>query len=45
MPDSLTIIDNRTGRTYEVAIENGAIRATAFEQISTKGHPALPRRA
>jgi citrate synthase len=35
MPDSLTITDNRTGHTYEVPIEHGAIRATAFEQIKT----------
>ena len=34
MAESLTITDNRTGTTYEVAIENGAVRATAFEQLS-----------
>ena len=34
MAESLTITDNRTGTTYEVAIENGALRATAFEQLS-----------
>ena len=34
MPDSLTVTDNRTGQTYDVPIENGAIRASAFEQIS-----------
>src|SRR5438874_10777587 len=34
MPDSLTITDNRTGRAYDVPIENGAIRASAFEQMS-----------
>ncbi|TMB91402.1 MAG: citrate synthase [Chloroflexi bacterium] len=34
MPDSLTVTDNRTGRTYDVPIENGAIRASAFEQMS-----------
>jgi citrate synthase len=34
MAESLTITDNRTGKTYEVAIENGAVRATAFEQLS-----------
>ena len=33
MPDTLTITDNRTGRTYEVPIEEGAIRATALRQI------------
>ncbi len=33
MPDTLTITDNRTGRSYEVPIEEGAIRATALRQI------------
>lgn len=31
--NSLTIKDNRTGETYEVAIENGAIRAIDLRQI------------
>ncbi len=31
--DSLTITDNRTGRSYEVPIENGAIRAMDLRQI------------
>src|SRR5690348_3497542 len=31
--DSLTITDNRTGRTYEVPIEDGTIRATALRDI------------
>ena len=26
--DSLTITDNRTGKTYEVPIEDGTVRAT-----------------
>src|SRR6185295_2623608 len=30
---SLTIRDNRTGRTYEVPVENGAISAMAMRQI------------
>ncbi|MHB8718578.1 MAG: citrate synthase [Candidatus Dormibacteria bacterium] len=39
MPDeSLTVTDNRTGRTYEVPIENGAVRATAFEQMTVDGN-------
>ncbi len=29
MPDTVTIKDNRTGREYEVPIEDGAIRASA----------------
>ncbi|MBV9099571.1 MAG: citrate synthase [Candidatus Dormibacteraeota bacterium] len=33
MPDTLTVTDNRTGKTYDVPIENGAVRATAFEQM------------
>ena len=33
MPETLTITDNRTGRAYEVPIEEGAIRATALRQI------------
>ncbi len=32
-PDKLTLTDNRTGRTYEVAIEDGAIRASELRQI------------
>ena len=27
--DSLTITDNRTGKSYEVPIEDGTVRATA----------------
>src|SRR5262249_17275480 len=32
----LTIIDNRTGKRYEVAIQHGAIRATDLRQIKTE---------
>jgi citrate synthase len=35
MADTLTIIDNRTGRQYELPIHNGAIRATDLRQIKT----------
>ena len=31
--DSLTITDNRTGKSYELAIENGTIRALDLRQI------------
>lgn len=31
--DTLTIIDNRTGQTYEIPITEGAVRATDFRQI------------
>jgi citrate synthase len=36
MPDNnLTITDNRTGKTYTVAVENGTIRAMDLRQIKT----------
>jgi citrate synthase len=31
--DTLTITDNRTGKTYEVPIEDGTVRATALRDI------------
>jgi citrate synthase len=31
--DSLTVVDNRTGQAYDVPIEDGTVRATAFRQI------------
>ncbi|MBE2318477.1 citrate synthase [Solirubrobacter sp. CPCC 204708] len=31
--DTLTITDNRTGKTYEVPVEDGTIRATALRNI------------
>ncbi|MFQ6045691.1 MAG: citrate/2-methylcitrate synthase, partial [Gemmatimonadales bacterium] len=33
--NSLTITDNRTGATYEVAVQNGTIRAMDLRQIKT----------
>jgi citrate synthase len=33
--DTLTITDNRTGKNYTVAVENGAIRAMDLRQIKT----------
>jgi citrate synthase len=33
--DTLTITDNRTGKQYEIAIENGAIRTEDLKQIKT----------
>lgn len=33
--NSLTIIDNRTGKTYEFPIENGAIRGMDLRQVKT----------
>ena len=40
MPDSLTVTDNRTGRTYDLPIENGAVHATAFTamQVTEDDH-------
>ncbi|OFW44881.1 MAG: citrate (Si)-synthase [Acidobacteria bacterium RIFCSPLOWO2_12_FULL_67_14b] len=35
MAETLTITDNRTGKTYEVPIAEGAIRATDLKQIRT----------
>jgi citrate synthase len=35
--DSLTVVDNRTGRSYELPIRNGAIRATDLRQIGASG--------
>jgi citrate synthase len=32
-PDTLTITDNRTGKTYEVEVQDGAIRAMDLRQI------------
>ena len=33
--DSLTVTDNRTGKTYDLPIQNGAIRALDLRQIRT----------
>jgi citrate synthase len=33
MPDTLTITDNRTGKQYEIAIQDGTIRAMDLRQI------------
>jgi len=33
MPDTLTITDNRTGKQYEVPIQDGTIKATDLRQI------------
>src|SRR3954447_7162008 len=35
--DSLTVTDNRTGKTYEIPIENGAIRAPELRKIKVDG--------
>jgi citrate synthase len=33
--NTLSVTDNRTGRTYEIPIEDGAVHATALRQIKT----------
>jgi citrate synthase len=33
--NTLTITDNRTGKTYEIPIEHNTIRATDLRQIKT----------
>jgi citrate synthase len=35
MADTLTVTDNRTGKTYEIPITDGTVRAMAFRQIKT----------
>ncbi|MGI3786634.1 MAG: citrate/2-methylcitrate synthase, partial [Janthinobacterium lividum] len=35
--DSLTVTDNRTGQTYELAITDGTIRAADLKQINADG--------
>jgi citrate synthase len=35
MPDTLTVVDNRTGKTYELPIQDGTIRAMDLRQIKT----------
>src|SRR6266536_2081670 len=40
--NTLTVTDNRTGRTYDIPIEDGAIRASALRQIRAgDGDPGL----
>src|SRR5690242_2851433 len=35
MTDTLTIVDNRTGKKYELPIQDGTIRAMELRQIKT----------
>src|SRR5947208_16877888 len=35
--DTLTVIDNRTGKQYEIPIEQGAIRTADLRQIQVPG--------
>jgi citrate synthase len=39
--ETLTIIDNRTGKQYEIPIRNGAIKATDLFQIKVNGDDGL----
>jgi citrate synthase len=36
MPDTLTVTDNRTGKTYEIPITDGTIRATDLKQLKAR---------
>jgi citrate synthase len=38
MPETLTITDNRTGKTYELPVHEGTIRAMDLRQIKTGGN-------
>ena len=38
MPDSLTVTDNRDGRSAEIPIEEGAIRASALNQVGVTSY-------
>jgi len=33
MPDTISVTDNRTGKSYEIPIEHGAVRAIDFRQM------------
>jgi citrate synthase len=35
MPDTLTVVDNRTGKQYELPVQNGTVRAMDLRQIKT----------
>ncbi|KAK7690677.1 hypothetical protein QCA50_005776 [Cerrena zonata] len=37
--DSLTVVDNRTGKSYTIPIEDNAISATAFKDIKASARP------
>jgi citrate synthase len=37
--NTLSVTDNRTGRSYEIPVEDGAVRATALRQIKTDDDP------
>ncbi len=40
MAETLTVTDNRTGKTYEIPIKDGAIRATDLRQLKTSTEDA-----
>ena len=35
MPDTLSVVDNRTGKQYTIPIQDGSVRSTDFRQIKT----------
>lgn len=34
--ESLTVVDNRTGKTYKIPIKNGSIHSVDFKQIKNE---------
>jgi citrate synthase len=38
MPDTLTVTDNRTGKTYELDIEDNTVRASEFRKIKANNN-------
>lgn len=38
---SLTVIDNRTGKRYEIAVKNNTIAATDLRKISVNGQELM----
>jgi citrate synthase len=37
--NSITVVDNRSGKTYHFSVENNCIKASDLEQIKTGGEP------
>ena len=44
MPDTITITDNRTGKQYELPVQDGAIKAMDLRKIKVAEDPALTAR-
>ncbi|TPX34870.1 hypothetical protein SmJEL517_g02651 [Synchytrium microbalum] len=39
--ESLTVLDNRTGKIYEIPIQNGTVNATQFQRITDGGSEGI----